>query len=56
MHSSDHHNSHNDVKNIKAAFFLNLLFTVIEFVGGLLTNSVAILSDAVHMATSVFPC
>jgi len=48
MHSSDHHNSHNDVKNIKAAFFLNLLFTVIEFVGGLLTNSVAILSDAVH--------
>jgi len=30
------------------AFFLNFSFTLIEFVGGLLTNSVAILSDAVH--------
>lgn len=30
------------------AFFLNLLFTVIELIGGLLTNSVAIMSDAVH--------
>lgn len=30
------------------AFFLNLLFTVIEVVGGLLTNSLAILSDALH--------
>lgn len=46
-HGHDHHN-HTDVKNIRAAFFLNLSFTVIEFIGGLLTNSVAILSDAVH--------
>lgn len=44
-HNSHHHE---DVKNIKVAFFLNLLFTIIEFVGGFLTNSVAILSDAVH--------
>ncbi len=29
-----HHHRHNDVKNIKVAFFLNLLFTIIEFVGG----------------------
>lgn len=36
------------MKNIKTAFFLNLLFTVIEIAGGLLTGSVAILSDAVH--------
>lgn len=43
-----HHHRHNDVKNIKVAFFLNLLFTIIEFVGGILTNSMAILSDAVH--------
>jgi cobalt-zinc-cadmium efflux system protein len=35
-------------KNLKIVFFLNLFFTVIEIVGGLLTNSVAILSDAVH--------
>lgn len=34
--------------NIKIAFFLNLSFTLIELVGGLWTNSVAIISDAVH--------
>ncbi len=32
----------------RAAFYLNLVFTVVELIGGLLTNSVAILSDAVH--------
>lgn len=46
-----HHHTHNhssDVKNIKAAFFLNLLFTIVEIIGGLYVNSMAILSDAVH--------
>ncbi|MFY0654338.1 MAG: cation transporter [Cyclobacteriaceae bacterium] len=44
-HSHEH--SH-DVKNIKTAFFLNLSFTLIEIIGGLYVNSVAILSDAIH--------
>jgi cobalt-zinc-cadmium efflux system protein len=44
----DHHHHHNATKNIKLAFFLNLSFTIIEFIGGLLTNSTAILADAVH--------
>lgn len=35
-------------RNILAAFLLNLAFSVFEFVGGILTGSVAILSDAVH--------
>jgi cobalt-zinc-cadmium efflux system protein len=35
-------------KNIKIAIFLNLFFTIIEIVGGLLTNSLALLSDALH--------
>ncbi len=48
MSAHHHHHHHEDVKNIKTAFFLNLLFTVIEFAGGILTNSMAILSDAVH--------
>src|SRR5690554_7563753 len=48
MHTHHHDHQHGDVKNIKTAFFLNLSFTIIEFVGGILTNSVAILSDAVH--------
>lgn len=42
------HDRHNSTKNIRTAFFLNSLFTVIEIVGGLYTNSIAILSDAVH--------
>lgn len=35
-------------RNIFIAFLLNLVFSVFEFVGGLLTGSVAIASDAVH--------
>lgn len=46
--SSHHHHDHSDVKNIKVAFFLNLAFTILEIVGGFFTNSIAILSDAVH--------
>ncbi|MEP1097161.1 MAG: cation diffusion facilitator family transporter [Cyclobacteriaceae bacterium] len=43
-----HHNHDHSEGNIKVAFFLNLLFSIIEIIGGLLTNSVAIISDAVH--------
>jgi cobalt-zinc-cadmium efflux system protein len=48
--SHDHRHNHGETaaKNIVTAFFLNLGFAVIELVGGLLTNSVAILSDALH--------
>jgi cobalt-zinc-cadmium efflux system protein len=42
------HNHNSDTKNIAVAFLLNLSFTIIEIIGGLFTNSVAILSDAVH--------
>ena len=35
-------------KNILIAFLLNISFSIIEFIGGLFTNSVAILSDSVH--------
>lgn len=35
-------------KNILIAFILNLSFSVFEFLGGIFTGSVAILSDAVH--------
>ena len=47
-HNHSHNHDHSDVKNIKVAFFLNFSFTIIEIIGGILTNSVAILSDAVH--------
>ena len=35
-------------KNILIAFILNLAFSIFEFVGGIITGSVAIMSDAVH--------
>ncbi len=35
-------------KNILIAFLLNLAFSVFEFVGGIFTGSVAIISDAIH--------
>lgn len=35
-------------RNILVAFLLNLFFSIFELIGGLFTNSVAILSDAVH--------
>lgn len=47
MHSHPHPHNH-DTGNLKLAFFLNAGFTVVELAGGLLTNSTAILADAVH--------
>ncbi len=35
-------------RNILVAFLLNLAFSVFEFIGGIFTGSVAILSDALH--------
>ena len=35
-------------RRIGWAFFLNVGFTIIEFIGGWLTNSTAIMADAVH--------
>ncbi len=46
-HNHDHSHNHSE-GNVKVAFFLNLSFTIIEIIGGLYTNSLAILSDALH--------
>lgn len=46
-HHHDHSHHHAE-GNVKVAFFLNLSFTIIEIIGGLYTNSLAILSDALH--------
>ncbi len=35
-------------KNILIAFILNLAFSIFEFIGGTVTGSVAIISDAIH--------
>lgn len=47
MHSHNHQDDDSS-RNIAMVFFLNLGFTIIEFIGGLLTNSTAIMADAVH--------
>ena len=47
-HGSGHVHIHPVTSNLRVAFVLNALFTIIELVGGILTNSMAILADAVH--------
>lgn len=39
---------HQSQGNLKTAFFINLAFTIFEIFGGIYTNSIAIISDAVH--------
>lgn len=46
MHNHSH--NHSSSERITWAFFLNAAFTVVEIIGGLATNSTAILADAVH--------
>jgi cobalt-zinc-cadmium efflux system protein len=49
-HDHSHAHTHGDgaARNIATAFCLNLGFAGVELIGGIATNSVAILSDAVH--------
>lgn len=35
-------------RNILIAFILNIVFSIFEFVGGIFTNSVSIISDSIH--------
>ncbi len=35
-------------RNMVVAFWLNFIFSCIEFVGGVMTNSVTVISDAIH--------
>lgn len=43
-----HNHSHYSEKKILIVFFLNLFLAIFELYGGLLTNSTAIMSDALH--------
>ncbi len=42
------HGHHHGSDNLRLAFWLNLGFALVELIGGLLTNSMAILADALH--------
>ena len=49
MHQHNHsYHPDDSSRRIAMAFFLNAGFTIIEFIGGWLTNSTAIMADAVH--------
>lgn len=43
-----HHHHHSGEKSLALAFILNFSFALVEIVGGLLTNSMSILADALH--------
>lgn len=51
-HSGHHfrhqHAHHTESSNIALAFWLNFGFALIEIIGGIFTNSVAIIADAIH--------
>jgi cobalt-zinc-cadmium efflux system protein len=64
IHHHEHHNDGNshshtvhhstEGRNLVFAFFLNLCITIVEVIGGLLSNSLALLSDAVHNLSDTF--
>ncbi len=47
-HNHGHSHSHGSSKNIKMSFLVNLTFTIFELIGGIISNSNAIISDAIH--------
>ncbi len=49
-HGEDDHQDHNHSKDnaLSFAFWLNLAFSIVEVIGGVLTNSTAIIADAFH--------
>lgn len=53
------HNGHNHThglarKSLRLAFFLTLIILLAELIGGLLANSLALVSDAGHVVTDIF--
>src|SRR2546425_7104276 len=56
---SNGHNGHTHThrmarSSLRLAFFLTLIILIAELVGGLLANSLALLSDAGHVVTDIF--
>ena len=52
---SGHNHTHGLARNsLRLAFFLTLIILIAELVGGLLANSLALLSDAGHVITDIF--
>ena len=43
-----HEHTHSTTGRLKLAFFLNFGFSIAEFIGGIFTNSIALMSDSIH--------
>src|SRR6202162_4486648 len=56
QHSGHNHNhTHGMAKQtLRLAFFLTIIILVVEVVGGVLANSLALLSDGAHVVTDLF--
>ncbi len=53
--NNGHNHTHGMARNsLRLAFFLTLIILIVELVGGLLANSLALLSDAGHVVTDIF--
>ncbi|TXE19135.1 cation transporter [Psychroserpens burtonensis] len=54
-HSHNHSHSHDDLKgrNLIISIFLNIVITVAQVIGGLLSGSLSLLSDALHNFSDV---
>ena len=54
-HHHEHHHHHNDLKgrNLLFSIFLNVIITAAQVVGGIVSGSLALLSDALHNFTDV---
>src|SRR4051812_19074580 len=49
-HNHPPHSHLDSQKNLAIAFFLNMAFAVLEFIGGIWAGSVAVISNALHDA------
>ncbi|MCG9912174.1 MAG: cation diffusion facilitator family transporter [Flavobacteriales bacterium] len=47
-HHTHEHGGEKVTKDLWIAFLLNLTFTILEFIGGFFSNSMAVMTDAVH--------
>jgi cobalt-zinc-cadmium efflux system protein len=54
MHESDHHHPEVSSKNLRLAILLNVGITLAEAIGGSISGSMALLSDAAHNFSDVF--
>lgn len=54
-HSHTHHHHHHDShgKNLLISIFLNLIITIAQVVGGIISGSLALISDALHNFSDV---